>query len=128
MHPRLRHEPRLASREGCDARALTPDDLGTPPALLTFDVSFISLRLVLPHVLALAAPDARCVALVKPQFEAGFSRVKKGVVRDPAIHAEVCGTIRALVETLGWQVLDVIASPIEGQDGNREFLLGARRL
>ncbi len=127
LHASLLTHPRLTLLEGTDARALQADMLGDVPSLLTIDVSFISLKLVLPHVLALADVDAQLVALVKPQFEAGFGRVNKGVVRDPAIHDEVCRDIRALVESLGWRVLDVIASPIEGGDGNREFLLGARR-
>lgn len=128
LHPSLATDPRLTSLEGRDARGLTADLLPRQPSLLTVDVSFISLRLVLPAVLALAADRADFVALVKPQFEAGFGRVGKGgVVRDAAIHAEVRRDARALVETLGWTVLDIVPSPIEGGDGNREFLLGARR-
>ncbi|UDL95029.1 TlyA family RNA methyltransferase [Lichenihabitans sp. PAMC28606] len=127
LHRSLSTEPRLHHSEGLDARDLDADLLGEPPTLVVCDVSFISLRLVLPHVLALAAEHADVVALVKPQFEAGFGRVKKGVVRDIAIHAEVCAEIVALVTGLGWTMVDVIPSPIEGQDGNREFLLGATR-
>lgn len=127
LHPSLRDDRRIVSLEGTDARDLAPADLGRAPNLLTFDVSFISLRLVLPPVLALAASRAEAVALIKPQFEAGLGRVAKGVVRDPSIHEEVCGTIRGAVVGLGWEVIGIIPSPIEGQDGNREFLLGARR-
>jgi 23S rRNA (cytidine1920-2'-O)/16S rRNA (cytidine1409-2'-O)-methyltransferase len=127
LHAALAAEPRLHHLESTDARALAADDLGEPPSLVTCDVSFISLRLVLPHVLSLAAVPATLLALVKPQFEAGFGRVKKGVVRDEAIHAEVCAGMVAFVESLGWTVLGVVPSPIEGQDGNREFLLGASR-
>lgn len=127
LHATLAADPRLTSLEGTDARALTTETLGEPPSLVTCDVSFIGLRLVLPHVLGLAADRADLVALVKPQFEAGLGRVRKGVVRDPAIHATVCDEVRVLVESLGWRVLDIVPSPIHGQDGNREFLLGARR-
>lgn len=127
LHPILAGEPRLVSLEGTDARTLDATAFPAPPALVTCDVSFISLRLVLPTVLALAAERADLVALVKPQFEAGYGRVNKGVVRDAAIHEEVCATLLATVAGLGWTVLDIIPSPIEGQDGNREFLLGATR-
>jgi 23S rRNA (cytidine1920-2'-O)/16S rRNA (cytidine1409-2'-O)-methyltransferase len=81
----------------------------------------------LPAALALAAPRAQAVALIKPQFEAGPQHTKKGVVRDPSVHAAACDEIAALVRSLGWQVIGIIPSPIEGGDGNREFLLGATR-
>ena len=127
LHPSLAGHPRLTLLEARDARSLVADDLPDAPALITLDVSFISLRLVLPTVLGLADAEATCVALVKPQFEAGRERVSKGIVRDPAIHAEVCGTVRDTVEALGWDVHGIVPSPIEGGDGNREFLLGAWR-
>ena len=127
LHASLVAHPRLTLIEGMDARHLDPGTLRAPPSLITIDVSFISLRLVLPHVLPLAAEGANLIALVKPQFEAGMRRVKKGVVRDPSVHDEVCRDIRAVVEGLGWRVVDVIPSPIEGGDGTRDFLLGARR-
>ena len=127
LHPKISADPRVTSLEKTDARKLGAGDLATPPALIVVDVSFISMTLVLPPVLALAAPGARLVALVKPQFEAGPDRVKKGVVRDERIHAEVCDRIEALVRNLGWRKLGLIASPIEGGDGNREFLLAAER-
>ena len=90
-------------------------------------MSFISLEKILPPVLALAAPRAEAVFLIKPQFEVGPELVKKGIVRDEAAQKAACEKIAALVESLGWRVLGVIPSPIEGGDGNREFLLGARR-
>ncbi len=127
LHPSLRDDPRLRSMEGRDARTLDAADLGALPSLLTFDVSFISLGLVLQPILARAAAKADLVALVKPQFEAGRARVRKGIVRDPEVHRAVCADIEALVAELGWSVLGVIPSPIEGGDGNREFLLAARR-
>ncbi len=91
------------------------------------DVSFISLKLVLPPALALAGASAQLVALIKPQFEAGRAQLKKGIVRDPAVHQAVCDDIASLVTSLGWRVLDTIPSPIAGGDGNVEFLLGAER-
>ncbi len=127
LHPSLVAEPRLTLLEKRDARSLTADLLPAPPTLVTADVSFISLRLVLPAVLALAAPAAEAVLLVKPQFEAGPDRVGKGVVRDPDVHAAVCRDVSSAIEALGWTVAALVPSPIEGQDGNREFLLGARR-
>ena len=80
---------------------------------------------MLPAALALAKTPAQLVALIKPQFEAGRAALKKGVVRDPAVHAAVCADIAAFVASLGWRVLGVIPSPIAGGDGNAEFLLGA---
>ncbi len=127
LHPSLCGHDRLRLLQGRDGRSLLASDFVEPPSFVTMDVSFISLRLVLPTVLALAAPNAALVALVKPQFEAGRTRVAKGVVRDPAIHAEVCEGIAAAVAALGWTVLGLVPSPITGGDGNREFLLGARR-
>lgn len=128
LHASLRADPRIVSMEGLDARALTGAHLERAPQIVASDLSFISLKLVLPHALGLAAPDARLVALVKPQFEAGRAHVKNGIVRDPAVHARVCAEIADLVRTLGWRVLGVEPSPIEGGDGNREFLLGAARM
>ncbi|WP_293866701.1 TlyA family RNA methyltransferase [uncultured Alsobacter sp.] len=127
LHPALHGHPRLLSLEETDARALTAETIGTVPSLVTFDVSFIGLAAVLPSVLALAAPDATLVALVKPQFEAGREHVKKGIVRDPQMHAAVCQAAADAVGALGWTVLGTIPSPIEGGDGNREFLLVATR-
>ena len=95
--------------------------------MIVIDVSFISLKLVLPAALALATPPAQLVALIKPQFEAGRAPLKKGIVRDAAVHAAVCDDISAFVASLGWRVLGVIPSPIAGGDGNAEFLLGAAR-
>ncbi|MBG0808960.1 TlyA family RNA methyltransferase [Methylosinus sp. H3A] len=128
LHARLRADPRVTSLEGLDARALTMAHLDEAPSLIVVDASFISLALVLPSVLALAAEGAQIVALVKPQFEAGRKAGKKGVVRDETIHAQVCARVREEVEALSWSVLALIASPIEGGDGNREFLLHARRM
>jgi 23S rRNA (cytidine1920-2'-O)/16S rRNA (cytidine1409-2'-O)-methyltransferase len=127
LHPLVASDSRVTSLERRDARSLTPADLVAAPQLVVADVSFISLEKVLPAVLALAAPDAEAVLLVKPQFEVGPDAVKKGVVRDAAAQEGACRGIAALVESLGWRVLGLIPSPIEGGDGNREFLLAARR-
>ncbi len=94
---------------------------------MTVDVSFISLKLVLPAALALAKTPAQLVALIKPQFEAGRASLKRGIVRDGAVQTAVCDDITAFVASLGWRVLGVIPSPITGGDGNAEFLLGATR-
>ena len=127
LHRCLRAQPNVISLDRTDIRRLHPAQLPVPPDFISIDVSFISLQLVLPPALALASAPARLVALIKPQFEAGRRAVKKGVVRDPAVHAVVCETIAARVQSLGWHVLGIVASPISGGDGNREFLLGAAR-
>ena len=127
LHESLRMRPEVVSLEDTDIRTFSRARLDTTPDLIVVDVSFISLKLVLPPALALAKPPAQLVALIKPQFEAGRAQLKKGIVRDPQIHAAVCDEIAAFVTSLGWRVLDVIASPIAGGDGNAEFLLGAVR-
>ena len=127
LHERLRADPRSVVLEQTDIRMLDPARLAEPPDFAAVDVSFISLRLVLPALDRLLRRPADLVALIKPQFEAGRRNVKKGVVRDVAIHVAVCEEIARFAASLGWQVRGVVASPIEGGDGNREFLLGARR-
>jgi 23S rRNA (cytidine1920-2'-O)/16S rRNA (cytidine1409-2'-O)-methyltransferase len=113
--------------EQTDIRTLSAAQLNEPPDLVTVDVSFISLKLALPPALALAKTPAQLIALIKPQFEAGRAQAKKGIVRDPAVHAAVCDDISAFVASLGWRVLGIIPSPIAGGDGNAEFLLGAAK-
>jgi 23S rRNA (cytidine1920-2'-O)/16S rRNA (cytidine1409-2'-O)-methyltransferase len=125
LHESLRARPDVVSLEGTDIRTLSSDRLSEAPDLITADVSFISLKHVLPAALALAKPPVQLVALIKPQFEAGRAALKKGVVRDQAVHAAVCADISVFVASLGWRVLGVIPSPITGGDGNAEFLLGA---
>ncbi|GEO99403.1 TlyA family RNA methyltransferase [Methylobacterium haplocladii] len=126
LHASLRAEPRVTSLEGTDIRGLDAAALGRAPDLVTIDVSFIALRLVLPAAVALMADAAALVALIKPQFEAGRDRVGRGgIVRDEAVHAAVCDEVRACLQGLGLDVLDVVPSPVEGGDGNREFLIGA---
>lgn len=127
LHARLRADARIVSREATDIRDLAPGML--PPAeIVTIDVSFISLEQVLPAALAHAAPGARLVALVKPQFEVGRDRLSKGgIVRDGVARAEVVERIAGLLAAQGWQVTHRLASPILGGDGNEEFLLVAAR-
>ena len=127
LHARLRGDPAVVSLEETDIRMLDPARFDEPPEFATVDVSFISLKLVLPALDRLMRRPAHLIALIKPQFEAGKANVKKGVVRDPAVHAAVCDDIAAFVVSQGWTVAGVIPSPIEGGDGNREFLLAAQR-
>jgi 23S rRNA (cytidine1920-2'-O)/16S rRNA (cytidine1409-2'-O)-methyltransferase len=127
LHASLQGDPRVVSLEGRDVRSLSAMELGEPPALAVIDVSFISLRLVIPPVAALLAPGGMIVALIKPQFEAGREALKKGLVRDEAIHLRVCEEIAALLVDLGFVVDGPIPSPIAGGDGNREFLIGCRK-
>lgn len=125
----LRQDPRVVVRERCNARYLTRREVPEEPDLVVCDASFIGLETVLPASLALAAPTARLVALIKPQFEVGATRVGKGgVVRDPALHQEVCERVCAwLAAQPGWHVDGVTESPIRGPQGNIEFLVCARR-
>ena len=127
LHESLRHRPEITLLEATDIRSLSPHLLDEAPGFVTVDVSFISLKNVLPPALALAKRPARLVALIKPQFEAGRAASKKGIVRDHAVHAAVCGDIERFVTALGWRVVETIESPITGGDGNIEFLLGAVR-
>lgn len=125
---KLRQDPRVVVHEQTNARHLTCDLIHEPVDIITCDASFIGLAKVLPAALELAKPGARLVALIKPQFEAGRAEVGKGgVVRDPDVHARVCGEAKAWVESQGWTVLGIIASPITGPGGNVEFLLGAEK-
>jgi 23S rRNA (cytidine1920-2'-O)/16S rRNA (cytidine1409-2'-O)-methyltransferase len=124
---KLRSEPRVISMEKTNIRDVTRKQVPEPVDLIVCDASFIGLRTALPAALALAARGAHLVALIKPQFEVGPRHVKKGVVRDAAARRRVCEKIAALVASLGWRVDGVVASPLLGREGNREFLLAARR-
>jgi 23S rRNA (cytidine1920-2'-O)/16S rRNA (cytidine1409-2'-O)-methyltransferase len=126
---KLRQDPRVVVLERLNARYLTSVDIPEPADVITCDVSFIGLATVLPAPLARAAPRAQLVVLVKPQFEAGPAHVGKGgVVRDPEIHREVCERVAVWVAAQpGWSVVGNVESPILGPEGNREFLLYARR-
>ncbi len=125
----LRHDPRVVVLERINARYLSRHEVPEPVDGIVCDASFIGLEVVLPASLALTAPNARLVALIKPQFEVGPAEVGKGgIVRDPELHRRVCARIADwLGARPGWRVLDVTDSPIAGADGNREFLIAARR-
>jgi 23S rRNA (cytidine1920-2'-O)/16S rRNA (cytidine1409-2'-O)-methyltransferase len=127
LHPSLVGDRRVTSLESTDARALTRALVPEPIDCLVADVSFISLRLVLPSAAPLLAPNAALAVLVKPQFEAGPAHVRKGIVRDAAVHQAVCREIADFVASLGFAAIGLAPSPIKGGDGNAEFLLGARR-
>jgi 23S rRNA (cytidine1920-2'-O)/16S rRNA (cytidine1409-2'-O)-methyltransferase len=127
LHQSLRGRTEIVSLENTDIRALRPALLRESLDLVVADVSFISLKLILPAALGLTKSPAHLLALIKPQFEAGRAHLKKGIVRDPAVQQTVCDDISAFIAGLGWTVLGVIPSPVTGGDGNREFLIGARR-
>ncbi|MBF0888565.1 MULTISPECIES: TlyA family RNA methyltransferase [Gluconobacter] len=126
---KIRSDERVVVMEKTNARALTVEQIPEPAGIVVCDASFIGLRTVLPAALELTTPDAWAVALIKPQFEAGRGEVgAKGVVRDPAVHERVCEEIREWFTALpGWNVLGIEASPITGPEGNREFLIAARK-
>lgn len=120
-------DPRVTSIEGLNARDLTVAELGgTVPDFIVSDVSFISLKLALPPALGLAVPGARAVLLVKPQFEAGREAIGKGgLLKNPGDAEKVAGELATWLDAVtGWRAIDLVPSPIEGGDGNREFLLG----
>ncbi len=125
---KLRSDPRVVSLEKTNMREVTVALIPEPVELVVCDASFIGLRTVLPAALALATPGAHLVALIKPQFEVGKGRVGKGgIVREPALHEEVCATIAGwLADQPGWRVLGVTESPITGAEGNKEFLIAAQ--
>jgi 23S rRNA (cytidine1920-2'-O)/16S rRNA (cytidine1409-2'-O)-methyltransferase len=118
----LRQDPRVVNLERCNIRTLEREALDEVPSLAVIDASFISLTLVLPKVLTLIAPRGVVIALIKPQFEVGKGKVGKGgVVRDPALHAEVVQRLQVEAETWGVEVKGVIDSPLLGPKGNKEF-------
>jgi 23S rRNA (cytidine1920-2'-O)/16S rRNA (cytidine1409-2'-O)-methyltransferase len=127
---KLRQDPRVLCLEGVNARHLTPDAL--PPDarrfdLVTVDVAFISLRHIFPVIPPLVTPAGHVIALVKPQFEAGRREVGKGgIIRDPAVHARVVDEVTSGAHAVGLERLGLEPSPIEGAEGNREFLIHLR--
>jgi 23S rRNA (cytidine1920-2'-O)/16S rRNA (cytidine1409-2'-O)-methyltransferase len=129
LHWKLRTDPRVVVMESTNARTLTSAQVPEPVDAIVTDASFIGLEVILPAPLALAAPGCLLVALIKPQFEVGPDRVGKGgIVRDAKLWEETCARIEAFVAGRpGWRVLGVTPSPIEGRDGNREFLIAAVR-
>ncbi len=127
LHRRIACDSRVVERSETDVRALQPGVLDPPPSLIVCDVSFISLTLVLPPALALAAETCDLVALIKPQFEVGRGKASKGIVRDEELRRSACDRVAAVIAQLGWRVTGTIPSPIAGREGNVEFLIGASR-
>jgi 23S rRNA (cytidine1920-2'-O)/16S rRNA (cytidine1409-2'-O)-methyltransferase len=128
LSPSLAADPRVTNLEGIDARKLDASLITRPPQLIVCDASFIGLAKVLPAALGLAADGADLVALAKPQFEAGPGRIGKGgLVKDPAVRAEVVADVSDWLDGIGWPVQAVAESPIKGGDGAVEFLLWAKK-
>lgn len=127
LHPSLQDHPKIVSMEGTDIRKLTEKRLPARPDVVVIDVSFISLKAVLPVALSLAAAPMHLLALIKPQFEAQGKHDKGGIIRDAAVHQQVCDDIAAFAASLGCTDIKVFPSAIKGGDGNSEFFLGARR-
>ena len=125
---KLRQDARVIVHEQTSARILTPDHVPEPIDLIVGDASFIPLAKVLPVPLSFARDGARLVALIKPQFEAQRQEIgKKGVVRDPAVHARICEAVRDWLTSEGWGVIEILESPITGPEGNVEFLIAAEK-
>ncbi len=126
---KLRNDSRVVVLERTNARHLTTAEVPEAVGLIVCDASFIGLETLLPATLALTAPGARLIALIKPQFEVGKGQVGKGgVVRDPELHVQVCARIETwLGAREGWRVLGLTESPILGPEGNKEFLIGAAK-
>ena len=128
FHRSLRTAPEIVLMEGSDIRSLPVENIADPVEVTVIDVSFISLSLVLPRSLAFSAPGAALIALVKPQFEVGRANIGKGgIVKDETLYAPLCDRLAAEITQMGWSVMGVIPSIIEGGDGNREFVLAACR-
>lgn len=128
MHARLRGDPRIVLHEGTDIRDFRLADSQKRASLVVVDVSFISLRLIIPSFAPLATDDAEMIALIKPQFEVGRAHLGKGgLVTDDAARAAAVESIQENAAENSWRVLGVIDSPIEGGDGNREYLMHARK-
>ncbi len=127
LHPSLRGHPKVASMEETDIRKLAGTRLPVRPDIVVVDVSFISLKAVLPAALELAAAPMHLLALVKPQFETGRRQAKGGIIRNAMLHQEICDDIAAFAASLGCKDIEVFPSSIKGGDGNIEFFLGARR-
>ena len=121
---KIRSDPRVVVMERTNIRYVTPEDLGDPLDLSVIDVSFISLKIVLPAIKALLKPESgQVLCLIKPQFEAGREKVgKKGVVREPATHKEVLDDFVSLADALNFKILGLTFSPVKGPEGNIEFL------
>ena len=125
LHPRLRQHPKVVAIEGLNARYLEAQDIGELVELITIDVSFISLKLVLPPLVELLAPEGAIIVLVKPQFEVGKDNLPgDGVVRDEALRRAVLSDIQTFIDTeTPWRAINQMQSPVEGAHGNIEYLL-----
>jgi 23S rRNA (cytidine1920-2'-O)/16S rRNA (cytidine1409-2'-O)-methyltransferase len=127
LHPSLHDHPKIMSMEGTDIRSLEGKRLPARPDIVTIDVSFISLKAVLPTALSLAAAPMHLLALIKPQFEAPRKHSKRGIIRNAMVHQEICDDIASFAASLGCTDIQIFPSSITGGDGNIEFFLGARR-
>jgi 23S rRNA (cytidine1920-2'-O)/16S rRNA (cytidine1409-2'-O)-methyltransferase len=127
LHHSLRDHPKIVSMEATDIRKFEGQRLEARPDIVTIDVSFISLKLVLPVALSLAAAPMHLLALIKPQFEVQGAHSKGGIIREAAVHQRVCDDIAAFAASLGCTEIKVFPSSIKGGDGNSEFFIGARR-
>jgi 23S rRNA (cytidine1920-2'-O)/16S rRNA (cytidine1409-2'-O)-methyltransferase len=127
LHGQVAADPRVINLEGLDARRLDATHVPEAPELIVCDASFIGLEKALPAALGLAAPGADLIALVKPQFEVGPAKVGKGgVVKDEGARQGALEAVARFLERSGWRVIASVDSPVEGADGNREYLLHAR--
>jgi 23S rRNA (cytidine1920-2'-O)/16S rRNA (cytidine1409-2'-O)-methyltransferase len=126
LHASLRGHPRIVSMEETDIRKFENKRLPARPDVVVVDVSFISLKAVLPVALSLAAAPMHLLALIKPQFEAPRKHSRRGIIRETAVHQAVCDDIAAFVASLGCSGIKIFPSPITGGDGNIEFFIGAR--
>jgi 23S rRNA (cytidine1920-2'-O)/16S rRNA (cytidine1409-2'-O)-methyltransferase len=127
LHPSLRGHPKIVSMEETDIRSFEGKRLPMRPDIVVIDVSFISLKAVLPVALSLAAAPMHLLALIKPQFEASRKHSKRGIIRNAMVHQEICDDIAAFAASLGCTGIQVFPSSIKGGDGNIEFFIGARR-
>jgi 23S rRNA (cytidine1920-2'-O)/16S rRNA (cytidine1409-2'-O)-methyltransferase len=127
LHPSLHGHPRIVSMEETDIRGFEGKRLPQRPDIVVIDVSFISLKAVLPVALSLAAAPMHLLALIKPQFEASRKHSKRGIIRNAAVHQDICDDIATFASSLGCTGIEVFPSSIAGGDGNIEFFIGARR-
>jgi 23S rRNA (cytidine1920-2'-O)/16S rRNA (cytidine1409-2'-O)-methyltransferase len=127
LHPSLQRHPNIVSMEETDIRSFEGKRLPARPDIVVIDASFISLKIVLPVALSLAAAPMHLLALIKPQFEAARKHSKRGIIRNAMVHQEICDDIAAFAASLGCSDIQVFPSSIKGGDGNIEFFLGARR-
>ena len=127
LHPSLHGHPKIVSMEATDIRTFEGKRLPARPDIVVIDVSFISLKAVLPVALPLAAAPMQLLALIKPQYEAERKYSKHGIIRNAMVHQEICDDVTAFAASLGCTDIQVFPSSIKGGDGNIEFFLGARR-